>query len=122
MRLSVLAWAGAANFSPGCGARPWGMKCSAKPGTSFKFGACLAHSRAMVGDTKVAVRGIANCRLEKIGKRQLAEALRQRHPGGDRARNRDRVPALGRHRGPVLEAVERPALRRSAGSIQPVEL
>ncbi len=51
MRRSVFACAGATNFSPIPGARPCGMKCSAKPGTSLSSGACFAHNRVIVGDT-----------------------------------------------------------------------
>ena len=43
---------GAMTFSPAAGARPFGMKCCAKPGTSFKFGTCRAHKRAIVGDSR----------------------------------------------------------------------
>ena len=69
-----------------------------------------------------AIGGIADGRFEQVGERQLAEALRQRHPGGDSARHCDGIPAFGRHRRLAVEPIERPALWRAARRIQAVEL
>src|SRR5687767_13407714 len=51
MRWSVFACAGKENFSPGSGARPRGMKASAKPGCEWSSFTPAAHWRAIVGDT-----------------------------------------------------------------------
>ena len=49
---SVFAWSGKLNFSPGSGARPFGMKASLKPGCACSSGTWLAHCLAMVGETR----------------------------------------------------------------------
>ncbi len=69
-----------------------------------------------------AVARVADRRLEQVCERQRAEALRQRAPAGNRARDRDRLPAAFVHRGSAGEALGRPRLRRAARRIQSDQL
>ncbi len=69
-----------------------------------------------------AVAGVADRRLGERGERQGAVALRERDPGGDRARHGDGVPAALRHRLVTLEIVGRPTGGRAARCVEALQL
>ena len=71
----------------------------------------------LVADVK-AVRGVADGRLEQVVEGQAAEALRQCHPGADRSRRGDRLPALNGHGRVAGETFRRPGGRSTSRCVQ----
>jgi hypothetical protein len=79
------------------------------------------------GGHQIATLGHVNGRLHQVGKRQLAKALAQRHPGRHRAGHGDGIDAPRGRRGGMgavlsAEVLRRPALRGAARGIQAMQL
>ena len=108
---SARAAAGKAKRSPTSGGRPCGRNASAQPGKLSSSGAAATHFCWTIDGHRVAALGDLDRRREQVGERQLAEALGQRDPAGDRAGHRHRVPAA--HRRPARRR------RRTCGGSTP---
>ena len=114
---------GSETSRPACGARPLGMKASAKPGWSLSSATCVCPlPRDGRRDQEAVARRSRIAGSNRSANGSLPKRVDRSTQRRDRARHGDRVPAAQRHRRRAREAVGRPAGGRASRGVQAVQL